>query len=213
MQLKSERERVAAFGRKLREAGLVTGTFGNVSLYDPASGLMAISPSGLDYDAVGAADVAVVDLDGRWVEGARRPSSEVDLHRIFYRHRPEITGIIHTHSVYATTLACRQEAIPPIHYLVGYAGREVPCTAYYPFGSQALADAAFAAMGPGKACLLGNHGLLALGTDIAEAFDVAEQIEYVARLYVQLKPLGAPVLLTDAQIDAATAALAGYHRL
>lgn len=195
MQLKSERERVAAFGRKLREAGLVTGTFGNVSLYDPASGLMAISPSGLDYDAVGAADVAVVDL-----------------HRIFYRHRPEITGIIHTHSVYATTLACRQEAIPPIHYLVGYAGREVPCTAYYPFGSQALADAAFAAMGPGKACLLGNHGLLALGTDIAEAFDVAEQIEYVARLYVQLKPLGAPVLLTDAQIDAATAALAGYHR-
>lgn len=196
MQLKSERERVAVFGRKLREAGLVTGTFGNVSLYDPASGLMAISPSGLDYDAVGAADVAVGDL-----------------HRIFYRHRPEITGIIHTHSVYATTLACRQEAIPPIHYLVGYAGREVPCTAYYPFGSQALADAAFAAMGPGKACLLGNHGLLALGTDIAEAFDVAEQIEYVARLYVQLKPLGAPVLLTDAQIDAATAALAGYHRL
>jgi L-fuculose-phosphate aldolase len=212
MRLKSEREQVAAFGRRLQEAGLVTGTFGNVSVFDPKSGLMAISPSGLPYDAVGAAEVAVVDLDGRRVEGARKPSSEVDLHRIFYRHRPEIAGIIHTHSVYATTLACLQAPIPPIHYLVGYAGRQVPCTAYYPFGTQALADAAFAAMGPGKACLLGNHGLLALGEDIAEAFDVAEQIEYVARLYVQLKPLGAPALLTEAQIDAATAALAGYHR-
>lgn len=201
MILQKERERIVEYGKKLVQTGLTQGSFGNLSIYDPQSRLMAISPSGMEYSGIKPRDVVVLRPDGEKIDGERKPSSEVDMHRIFYQRRPGINAVIHTHSRFATTLACLHWRIEPLHYLVGYAGRDVPCTPYVQFGTFELAETALNTMEDRYACLLGNHGLLACGNDIAYAFDVAQQIEFAAELYYRAKAVGQPVLLKEDQID------------
>lgn len=184
MLLKEERELVVEYGKKLVNYGLTTGTFGNLSCYNPEKGLMCISPSGMDYFKIDASDVVVLDLDGKRIEGADKPSSEVDMHRIFYNKRADARAVVHTHSMYCTTLACMHKEIPPIHYNVAYCGEKVPCIPYVTFGTQDLADAVYEKITDQyNACLLGNHGMLAIGTTMPFAFDIAEQVEFVAHLY------------------------------
>ena len=145
---------------------------------------MCISPSGMDYFKIDASDVVVLDLDGKRIEGADKPSSEVDMHRIFYNKRADARAVVHTHSMYCTTLACMHKEIPPIHYNVAYCGEKVPCIPYVTFGTQELADAVYEKITDQyNACLLGNHGMLAVGTTMPFAFDIAEQVEFVAHLY------------------------------
>ena len=184
MLLKEERELVVEYGKKLVNYGLTTGTFGNLSCYNPEKGLMCISPSGMDYFKIDASDVVVLDLDGKRIEGADKPSSEVDMHRIFYNKRADARAVVHTHSMYCTTLACMHKEIPPIHYNIAYCGEKVPCIPYVTFGTQDLADAVYEKITDQyNACLLGNHGMLAVGTTMPFAFDIAEQVEFVAHLY------------------------------
>ena len=147
MLLREQREQVVEYGKRLVTTGLTDGTFGNLSVLDRASGLMAISPSGMDYFATTPEDVVVTDLEGKVVEGKRKPSSELDLHRLFYQRRQDVNGVVHTHSTFATVLSCLRWSIEPVHYLVAYSGRRVPCIPYYPFGSLELAEAAWAGMG------------------------------------------------------------------
>jgi L-fuculose-phosphate aldolase len=201
MILQEERERVVEYGKKLVETGLTIGTFGNLSVYNPEEKLMAISPSGMDYFNTKPEDVVVLSPNGELVDGVRKPSSEYDMHRIFYQKRPGINAVVHTHSRFATTLACMNWSIEPLHYLIGYAGKDVPCTKYVQFGTYELAETALRTMGNRYACLLGNHGLLACGSDMAYAFDVAQQIEFVAELYYRTKAIGAPALLNDDQVS------------
>ena len=104
MLLQTQRELVVEYGKKLVTTGLTDGTFGNLSVFDRESGLMAISPSGMDYFLTTPADVVVTDLEGKVVEGERKPSSELDLHRLFYQRRPDVNGVVHTHSTFATVL-------------------------------------------------------------------------------------------------------------
>lgn len=201
MILQAEREQIVEYGKKLVETGLVVGTFGNISVYNKKEGLLAISPSGLDYDLMKPEDVVVLKPTGEKIDGDRAPSSEYDMHRIFYLQSEEVQAVVHTHSSYATTLACLQWDIPPLHYLVGYAGKAVPCTEYVPPGTWELAERAYEAMQGHCACLLGNHGLLAASKTLAYTFDVAEQIETVAKLYCQAKALGEPKLLSEKQME------------
>ena len=102
MLLQEQREQVVEYGKRLVTTGLTDGTFGNLSIFDRESGLMAISPSGMDYFATTPEDVVVADLEGKVVEGKRKPSSELDLHRLFYRRRQDVNGVVHTHSTFAT---------------------------------------------------------------------------------------------------------------
>ena len=118
--------------------------------------------------------------------------------------------MIHTHSRFATTLACLNWNIEPLHYLTGYAGRDIPCTPYVQFGTYELAEAALNTMDDRYACLLGNHGLLACGGDMAYTFDVAQQIEFVAELYYRAKAVGQPILLNDDQISVVLEAFKTY---
>lgn len=200
MILREEREQVVAYGKKMVQCGLAQGTFGNISIYNSELNLMAISPSGMDYFETSADDVVVLKLDGQVVEGQRKPSSEYLMHCIFYEKRRDINAIVHTHSKFATTLACLNWSIQPIHYLVGYAGKDIPCTKYIKFGTSELGEEALKVMGDRYACLLGNHGLLACGFDIAYAFDVAQQMEFVAEIYYRSKIAGEPLLLDDKEI-------------
>ena len=212
MLLQRERELVAEYGRRLVRAGLASGTFGNLSVFDRARGLMAISPSGMDYFQIAPDDVAVVGLDGALLAGAK-PSSEADLHLVFYRSRPDVCGVVHTHSPYATTLACLGWGIEPVHYLAAYGGRAVPCIPYHPFGTQELAQAACGAMGADcDACLLGGHGLVAVGRDLPFAFDAAEQLEFVAQITYRTRLAGGGASLTPEQLDYAAGKLRGYRR-
>lgn len=203
MLLAEERQAVVEGGNAMVHAGLTTGTGGNVSQICRKRGLIAISPSGLDYAAMRPEDVALVDLDdGFTVEGSCKPSSELGFHLALYRQRPEVGAVVHTHSVYATTLACLGWELPAVHYLVGFAGRKVPVAPYATFGTDELAASVAATIDSQfNAVLLANHGLVAVGGDMPTALKTAEEVEFVARIYFQTKCVGQPVLLSDREMD------------
>ncbi|NNM62831.1 MAG: class II aldolase/adducin family protein [Steroidobacteraceae bacterium] len=168
--------------RELPRLGLVVGTAGNVGLRRDARHFF-VSPSGVAYESLEPEDVPLVDLDGRWY-GRCRPSSEWRMHRDLFRAKPWVGAIVHTHSREATALACSAQGIPPFHYMVAAAGGEdVRCAPYHIFGSQALSDAALAALEGRRACLLANHGMLSLGANLPAALDLAVQIEDLAAKY------------------------------
>lgn len=208
MRMQEQREQVVRYARLLIERGLTRGTGGNISVRQDE--LVAITPSGVAYASMTAEDIVVVDLAGRVVEGALRPSSECGMHLACYRAERAFGAVVHTHSAFATTLACMQRELPPIHYLIGYAGGTVPCIPYYPFGSDALAEAAAAGMAGRNAVLLGNHGLLAAGADLDYAFSVAEETEFVAELYYRTELLGGGRMLCDADMEEALRRFAVY---
>lgn len=132
MLLQEQRELVVEYGRRLVSSGLTEGTFGNLSVFDRTQNLMAISPSGMDYFRTNPEDVVVLTPEGTLVDGCRKPSSEYDLHRLFYLGRPDVDAVVHTHSTFATVLSCLRWSIEPIHYLVAYSGRDVPASLITP---------------------------------------------------------------------------------
>ncbi len=195
MLMLQERQQVVDFGLKLIRSGLTTGSGGNLSVLSADHNLVAISPSGIDYDDVTLTDVVIVDRSGNRVEGERKPSSELGFHLALYNLRADITAVVHTHSVYATTMACLHWEIPAVHYLVAFSGNKVPLAPYATFGSDELAQNIVTSIGDYNAVLLANHGLVTVGNGINKAFNAAEEIELVARIYYQAKSLGEPVLV------------------
>ena len=210
MRLRTERNEIVTFGKKLAGTGLTTGTGGNLSLINRAENLIAISPSGLDYAVMQPEDVVVLDPAGKLVEGRMKPSSELAFHLALYGFRTEVHAVVHTHSSYATTMACLNREIPAVHYLVGLAGKKVPVAPYATFGTAELAETITAAIGDGNAVLLANHGLVAVGATMAKAFAVAEQVEFVARIYCQAKSIGEPLILTEAEMATVSAKFKTY---
>ena len=201
MILKKERELVVEYGKKLITAGLTKGTGGNVSLLNREKGLFALSPSGMDYFITRPADVVVLDLQGNIVDGDRVPSSELEMHRIFYSDRDDINAVTHAHTDYATTLSCLRWDLPALHYLVALAGKNIRCAEYATFGTKELAVNAFKAMEDRYAVLLANHGILSGGSDLANAFKKLEEIEYCCQLYYRAKSIGEPVILSDQEME------------
>ncbi|WP_414151315.1 L-fuculose-phosphate aldolase [Acetobacterium carbinolicum] len=200
MILQKEREDVVRYCQKLIEAGLTKGTGGNISIYNREQRLMAISPSGIDYFETEPEDVVVIDIDGKHVDGKRKPSSEHELHRIFYVKRDDIDAVVHTHSVYSTVLATLGEGLPASSYLIALAGLDVRCADYATFGTMELAQLTFKAMVDRYAVLMANHGLLAGGKDILNAFNIAEEIEHCAEVYVKARSIGTPVILSEEEM-------------
>jgi L-fuculose-phosphate aldolase len=175
--------------RELARSGLTHGTSGNVSVRRNA-GEFFVSPSGLRYDLLEAPDVPLVHLSGRWF-GRRRPSSEWRFHRDIYASRADVAAIVHTHSLHATALACTGRGIPAFHYMVAVAGgTDIRCAPYHPFGTQALSEAALGALEDRRACLLGNHGVIACGRDLDAALGLAGEVENLAAQYCAALGLG-----------------------
>ena len=192
-----ERELIVAYGKKLIESKLTTGTSGNISIYLPDKKHLLITPSGMDYAKIQQEDIIVMDLCGNVVEGNKKPSSEYLMHQIFYRRRNDIRALVHVHSVYATTLASINSEIPAVHYLVATAGGDnVRCAKYATYGTKELAENAYQAMENRYAVLLANHGLLTGSKDLPQAFSIALEIEFCAEIYYRTKTLGNPVILT-----------------
>ena len=201
MLLQKEREEVVAYGKKVSEAGLCPGTSGNISVFNAEKGLMAISPSGLDYYSTTPEDVVVMDLDAHIVDGGRNPSSERDLHSVFYKKKPEMGAVVHTHSVYCTTYAVLRRPIRAVHYAVYDAhAAEVPVAPYILFGTKELAEKAVEVCGDGNAVLLANHGIVVCGKNIAAAYSLAVNLEYTAELQYRAETIGKPYVLTNEQV-------------
>jgi L-fuculose-phosphate aldolase len=200
--LEEERNLLVDYGKKLITAGLTKGTGGNISVFNKREGLMAISPSGMDYFETKPEDIVLMDLEGKIVDGLRKPSSEWRMHLIFYQNREDVGAVVHTHSTFATTIATLRWDVPPASYLIAYAGKKVPCAPYAAFGTQEIANAAYNTMGKEyNAVLLANHGLIAVGPDMPSAFGIAEIIEMVCEIYYRAKCVGEPTILSDDEMD------------
>lgn len=198
MSTQELREEMVAICRQMNASGINQGTAGNVSVRT-GDGFL-ITPSGMSYEHMTPEDIVEMDFDGTYV--GRRPSSEWRFHRDILKARKEVNSVLHCHSVYATTLACHHKTIPSFHYMTGIAGgTTVRCARYATFGTQALSDAALEALEGRMACLLGQHGQISLGKDMASALWMAIEIETLSRMYVQALTLGEPPILPDAEME------------
>lgn len=204
------REQMVAAARRLDALGLNRGTSGNIGLR--IGDRFLVTPSGVPVDELSPGGMVEMDFSGA-VIGAGRPSSEWRIHRDILAERPDIQAVVHTHSRYATSLACLHREIPPFHYMIAVAGGDsIRCAPYALFGSQQLSDLALQALQDRKACLLGNHGQLALGSDLAEALAVAVEVESLCAQYWTALQVGEPVLLTTAQMRDVLEQFKGYGR-
>jgi L-fuculose-phosphate aldolase len=186
MLLAELREQVVAVGMEALARGIVHGTAGNMSVRDAASGLIAISPSGIPYPEVTPADVVIVDVEGTVIEGRRKPSSETPLHTMVMRARPDIRAVVHTHAHFSTVVSCIRPYLPPIlteNCLV--AGPRVPVTRYGLTGTPDFGESVVEVLTPeSKAVILKNHGLISFGDSFGEALAITEVVEEAAKVYV-----------------------------
>lgn len=203
------RQSIVAKAQSLNPLGINHGKAGNVSARW-AEGFL-ITPSGLPYERSTPADLVFVDTAGK-AQGLHRPSSEWRFHRDIYARRADAQAVVHVHAPYATTLACLRRGIPPLHYMIALAGgTDIRCSGYATFGTQALSDAALAALEGRRACLLANHGMIALGASLDAALALAVEVEHLARLYWQALQVGEPVLLNAAEMAEALAQFQEYR--
>ena len=181
------RKEIIASARYMRQSGMIRGTSGNISLRVPEGVL--VTPSSLDYDLLEPQDICLVSLEGKVLEGSRRPSSETPLHLAVYAARPELSAVVHAHSEFSTVMASLCETLPAV---------TVPVCAYDPVrripfllpGSGELASAAAEALGSGSAVIMAHHGLIAVGTGLAKAMECAEYVEEAARIAYRLRMAG-----------------------
>ncbi|MGB6309437.1 MAG: class II aldolase/adducin family protein [Steroidobacteraceae bacterium] len=185
--------------RDLSRLGLTHGTSGNIGLRLDETRFF-VSPTGMAYDVLEPDDIPLMDMQGRWF-GRRRPSSEWRFHRDIFRCRSEVGAIVHTHSRHATALACTGRGIPAFHYMVAVAGgADIRCAPYFTFGTQELSDAAIAALDGRSACLLANHGVIAVGATLSAALVLAAEVENLAAQYAAALALGGIRMLDDAEM-------------
>lgn len=202
LAVEKAKEQLVKMGQAVMKAEMVLGTWGNLSCRVPRDDVVVITPSGLEYDRLHPRDMVVVDLDGGPVEGHLRPSTELPMHLAVYHARPDVHAIIHTHSLYASALAVARRSIPPIlEDLVAVVGGAVPVADYAPSGSVQLAEMAAAALAKVDAVLLANHGVVAVGRSLKDAFQVARIVEKAAQVFTYAEIVGRPVWLNEKEIE------------
>lgn len=192
------KEEIVQYGKLLVEKGLVTGSGGNISVCLRDEELMLITPSGMDYHKLVPEDIVVMDLKGNMVQGSRKPSVEKNLHRAIYLARKDVNAVVHTHSIYATTIAATRQDLPMVLGPVGVVfGGSIKTAKYAGIGTRELAENVVDALGTKPAVLLANHGMVGVGSDLAVAFHMCELTEVCAQTYIFAKIAGEPVVLSE----------------
>ena len=205
----AHREAIVATMRMLDAKGLNRGTSGNVSVRFEEG--MLVTPSGVVPDELTPESIVYVKADGNVPEGSARPSSEWRMHMGIYLRRADTNAVVHCHARNSTILACANRPIPPLHYMVAVSGGPVvPIAPYATFGSDELASGVVDTLDGRSACLMANHGLIALGPNLRTAFAIAEEVEEQAAVYCGTLMIGGPVLLDDAQIAEVMIAFGRY---
>lgn len=195
--LEAERHEVIRISRRMTADGLVVGTAGNVSIR--CGDLVAVTPSGVEYDELVTTDVPVVQLDGTPVHGTLKPTSELPMHLTAYdRHRAG--AVVHTHSLYATALSLVRTEVPAVHYQLAEFGGSVRVAEYATFGTARLAENMSEALTDRGACILRNHGTVAVGGTLIHAYNRVRQLEWLCQLWLTARQVGEPAVLDEDEL-------------
>jgi L-fuculose-phosphate aldolase len=209
------RDAVIATAREMNALGINRGKSGNVSARWRKGNFdgYLITPTGMPYASITPTDIVAMPIDGQTdaTRSRRRPSSEWRFHRDIYRARHDAAAIVHTHAPFATSLACLRLGIPAFHYMIAVAGGDdIRCAPYATFGTQALSDRAVAALKGRRACLLANHGMIAIGVSLAAALALAVEVETLAEMYWRARQIGEPVVLPAPEMEVVVAKFRTY---
>jgi len=214
--MQNQREHLLKISQQLAQLGLNKGTSGNASIR-VESGFL-VTPSGISVEDMTPASMVYMRFDGSFElqseSNAKKPSSEWRFHRDILASRPQINAVIHTHSMFATTLSCLHKEIPPFHYMIAVAGGDtIRCASYALFGSQALSDNALIALNERKACLLANHGMIALGADLDDALAITVEVENLCEQYWRILQVDTnPPLMSEAEMREVFQQFKGYGK-
>jgi L-fuculose-phosphate aldolase len=202
-------EELVATARRTVSDGLVVGTSGNVSVR--VDDTVLVTPSGVPYDRLAPDDITGVDLDGRQVLGTLVPTSELPMHLAVYR-TTDARAVVHTHAVHATAVSTLVQELPAIHYMSGALGGAVRVAPYATYGTDELAENMLHALTDRSACLLQNHGTMAHGPSLSQAYDRTAQLEWMCHLWLTASsvPGLTPNLLSEDQVAEAGERLRGY---
>lgn len=204
---------VIDYAHQMTAKGLIAGTWGNISVRIPQTELLAITPSGRDYMTLTTEDIAIVNLQGEWVGGNHKPSSELPLHLAVYRARQDVGAIIHTHSIYASACAASRKSIPAIIEDVAMMnGGDIEVADYAANGSAELATNCVRALGDRQAVLLANHGMIGCGANLKEAMTMCELVEKTAHIYIASHVLGGAVELDLADVKRMRSQYLAHYR-
>jgi L-ribulose-5-phosphate 4-epimerase len=201
MLLEQLREIVWKCNLDLPKNGLIKMTSGNVSGRDPETGLVVIKPSGYSYEEMTPEHMVVVDLDCRVIEGDLKPSTDTDTHLFVYRHRPDVFGMVHTHSPYATSFAVLGQTIPACLTASAMLGGEIPLGGYAPIGGAEIGQEIINKIGRSQAIIMQNHGVFTIGSSPEQATKLAVEVEEIAKITHLAMLRGQPILLTPVQVD------------
>ena len=211
--MQQQREALLEISLKLSSLGLNRGTSGNASVRannEAGQTGFLITPSGMAVEEMSPDDMVWMDFSAQ-ADGQRNPSSEWRFHLDILQSKPEVNAVIHTHSMFATTLSTLRKGIPPFHYMVALAGGDdIRCAPYALFGSQLLSDHALAALSNRKACLLANHGMIAVGESLQKSLAIALEVETLAEQYLHALQVGEPHLLTHDEMREVIEKFKGY---
>lgn len=199
-ELNARRE-IIKYAQKMNPSGINVNKSGNVSARYRDG--FIITPTGIPYDQLTEEDLVYVrkESNGYSFVGEYEASSEWFMHAKIYESREDVEAIVHTHSLYATAIACLEEDIPPFHYMVAVSGNtKIPCAPYALFGTEALADSCLKGLGQGNACLLSHHGVICVGKTVRKAFELAVEVENLAHMWTEVRKVNPDVILSEQQM-------------
>ena len=211
MKLKTEREKIVFEIKRMQEMGLIINTSGNISI--KKDDLIAISPSGVSYNNLKSEDIVVLDKDKKIIEGELLPSSETNLHVSIYDKYSDVSAIVHTHSLYATSVSTILQELPAIHYQIADLGGPIKVAPYETFGTEALAAAVEKNLQGRKAVLMKNHGAVTVGSDINKSASRAILLEWLCSLYLLSKNSGNPTIIDDNEIKNVKHQMSKFEKL
>jgi L-fuculose-phosphate aldolase len=207
-------DQLVSASRQLVELGLNRGTSGNCSVRCPENAdSFYITPSAIPVNELSSSSMVAMSLDGGLLNGGK-PSSEWRFHRDIYAVRNDVQAVVHAHSPFATSLACLRKDLPAFHYMVAVAGGDsIRCAPYRIFGSQALSDVVIDALKGRKACLIANHGMISVGSSLADALSLAVEVEALCEQYLRALSVGEPVILSAREMIDVCESFANYKNL
>ncbi len=201
MMLEKLRQEVFESLIELPKNRLVTMHSGTVSGRDPETGNIVIKPTGFRYDRLTPGDLLVIDSKGKILEGSLRPSSDTETHLYLYEHRPDIFGIVHTHSPYACTFAALGKPIPAVMTSAAMLGGEIPIGGYAAVGGEDIGSEIIRKIGKCSAIIMQNHGVYTISSTVWQATIDAVEVEDLAKIALFSSLLGDPIKMTQAQIE------------
>ena len=206
-----EAEQIIKYANMLNSEKLSTLRSGNVSLRYKNGFL--ITPSGVKYSLLKVDDIVFVSLDGKFDETKNKPSSEWRFHKDIYSSKNEANAIVHAHSTHATAVSAHNKDVPAFHYMVALAGgNDLKCAKYATFGTQELSDNIINALKNRKACLMSNHGQVAFGDNLEQAFELAQEVENICHQYINAIRIGEPKILSSSEMDVILEKVKNYKK-